>query len=90
MWPGDMQAIFSQLNNLPTDHGFPANARAFLFQEVIDLGGEAISGDEYFGLGRVTEFKYGKFLGEAFRGLNQLKWLINWGMQKTWLFQSLK
>ncbi|OXA50887.1 alpha-amylase 1 [Folsomia candida] len=79
MWPGDMQAIFSQLNNLPTDHGFPANARAFLFQEVIDLGGEAISGDEYFGLGRVTEFKYGKFLGEAFRGLNQLKWLINWG-----------
>lgn len=47
-------------------------------------GGEPIKGTEYTGNGRVTEFKYGKYLGEAFRGNNQLRWLINfhegWGM----------
>lgn len=42
-------------------------------------GGEAITSSEYTGIGRVTEFKYGKFLGEAFRGNNQLKWLSNFG-----------
>jgi alpha-amylase len=65
MWPADMKAIFDQLNNLPTDQGFPAGSKPFVFQEVIDLGGEAITGDEYFGIGRITEFKYGAFLGEG-------------------------
>ncbi|KAK7084372.1 Pancreatic alpha-amylase 2a5 [Halocaridina rubra] len=78
MWPGDMQAIFDSLDNLRNDV-FGANARAFIFQEVIDLGGEAISAEEYVGNGRVTEFRYGKFLGEAFRGNNQLKWLSDFG-----------
>lgn len=79
MWPGDLKAIADRLNNLPTDKGFPAGARAFIYQEVIDLGGEPITGAEYVGIGRVTEFKYGKFLGEAFRGRNQLKYLKNFG-----------
>lgn len=38
MWPGDLQAIMSGLNNLPTEHGFPSGARAYVAQEVIDLG----------------------------------------------------
>ncbi|KAG7153990.1 Alpha-amylase 1-like 2 [Homarus americanus] len=42
-------------------------------------GGEAVTSQEYVGNGRVTEFRYGKFLGEAFRGHNQLKWLVNFG-----------
>ncbi|XP_066940330.1 alpha-amylase 1-like [Macrobrachium rosenbergii] len=78
MWPGDMKAIFDDLKDLNTEH-FGANARPFIFQEVIDLGGEAVTSLEYVGNGRVTEFKYGKFLGEAFRGSNQLKWLVNFG-----------
>uniref|UniRef100_A0A0P4W0X7 Alpha-amylase n=1 Tax=Scylla olivacea TaxID=85551 RepID=A0A0P4W0X7_SCYOL len=78
MWPGDMKVIFDSVNNLPTKY-FKAGSRPFVFQEVIDLGGEAISSMEYVGIGRVTEFKYGKFLGEAFRGKNQLKWLSNFG-----------
>ncbi|KAK3867220.1 hypothetical protein Pcinc_027298, partial [Petrolisthes cinctipes] len=41
--------------------------------------GEAISGQEYVGNGRVTEFRYGKYLGEAFRGYNQLTYLSNFG-----------
>jgi len=79
MWPGDMQEILSKVNNLPTEHGFPAGARPFLFQEVIESDSEPIKGREYFDLGTVTEFKYGKLLGEAFRGRNQLKNLVNWG-----------
>ncbi|KAK8733790.1 hypothetical protein OTU49_006479 [Cherax quadricarinatus] len=78
MWPGDLKAIFDSLDDLSQEH-FGSGARAFVYQEVIDLGGEAVSSLEYIDNGRVTEFKYGKFLGEAFRGQNQLKWLVNFG-----------
>nr|XP_053637375.1 pancreatic alpha-amylase-like isoform X1 [Cherax quadricarinatus]XP_053637376.1 pancreatic alpha-amylase-like isoform X1 [Cherax quadricarinatus] len=78
MWPVDLKIIFGRLKNLTTTY-FPKTARPFIFQEVIDLGGEAITKKEYTSIGRVTEFKYGKFLGEAFRGQNQLRWLRNFG-----------
>lgn len=35
--------------------------------QVIDLGGEPIKGSDYFGNGRVTEFKYGAKLGRVIR-----------------------
>ncbi|CAG7818577.1 unnamed protein product, partial [Allacma fusca] len=57
MWPGDLKIIFDRLNSLSTEHGFPSGARPFIFQEVIDNGGEPITADEYIGHGRVTEFK---------------------------------
>lgn len=41
MWPSDLDAIYSRLNNLSTK-AFPMNTRPFIYQEVIDLGGEAI------------------------------------------------
>lgn len=40
---------------------------------------EPIKANEYFGIGRVTEFKYGQFLSDAFHGNNQLKYLKNFG-----------
>ena len=40
--------------------------------QVIDLGGDSIKGDEYFHLGKVTEFKYCYHIGEAFRGYYSL------------------
>jgi hypothetical protein len=43
------------------------------------VGGEPITGSEYFSLGAVTEFKHSKFLGDLFRGYTPLKNLINWG-----------
>ncbi|CAL8142688.1 unnamed protein product [Orchesella dallaii] len=79
MWPGDMKAVLDRLTNLPTEHGFSAGARPLIYQEVIESDSEPIKGTEYFGMGRVTEFKYGRFLGEAFRGKNMLKYLVNWG-----------
>ena len=79
MWPGDLQILADRLNNLPTEKGYPSGARPLIYQEVIDLGGEPITASQYVGIGRVTEFKYGKFLGEVFRGRNQLKYLKNFG-----------
>lgn len=38
MWPADLQTIFSRVKNLNTDHGFTANCRPLIYQEVIDLG----------------------------------------------------
>ena len=42
IWPGDLNAIFSSLNDLPTSKGFPSGSRPFIFQEVIDQGGLCI------------------------------------------------
>ncbi|XP_038166763.1 pancreatic alpha-amylase isoform X3 [Arvicola amphibius] len=49
--------------------------------QVIDLGGEAIKSSEYFGNGRVTEFKYGAKLGTVIRKWNgeKMAYLKNWG-----------
>ncbi|EDW08396.1 alpha-amylase A [Drosophila mojavensis] len=79
MWPGDLQAIYSRLNNLNTAHGFSSGARPYIFQEVIDLGNEAISKSEYTGLGAVTEFRHSDSIGKVFRGKDQLRYLNNWG-----------
>ncbi|XP_075689480.1 pancreatic alpha-amylase-like [Rhinoderma darwinii] len=80
MWPGDIQVIMSRLNNLNTEW-FPNGSRPFVFQEVIDLGGVGISVTEYFGIGRVTEFKYGAKLGTVIRKWNgeKMAYLKNWG-----------
>ena len=43
MWPSDLEIIYSRVKNLNTNFGFPSGARPFFTQEVIDLGGEAIS-----------------------------------------------
>ena len=73
MWPGDLSVIYNRLRNLNTDHGFPSNARPYIYQEVIDLGGEAITKDEYTPLAAVTEFRFGLELSRAFSGQNQLR-----------------
>lgn len=41
MWPVDLQIIYGSLKNLSTKV-FAENLRPFIYQEVIDLGGEAI------------------------------------------------
>lgn len=78
MWPGDVEAMMSRLNNLNTAY-FAAGSRPFITQEVIDLGGEAITKYEYTHIGTVTEFRYSAEIGKAFHGRNQLKWLVNFG-----------
>uniref|UniRef100_A0A673LHU1 alpha-amylase n=1 Tax=Sinocyclocheilus rhinocerous TaxID=307959 RepID=A0A673LHU1_9TELE len=87
MWPGDLSAVYGRLNNLNTKW-FPSGARPFIFQEVIDLGGEPITSGEYTGIGRVTEFKYGAKLGNVIRKWNgeKLSFVKNWG--EGWGFMS--
>jgi alpha-amylase len=81
-----LEYIFSRLNNLNTAFGFPANSRPFLTQEVIDLGGEAITKDEYLHLGTVTEFRFSAEIGRVFRGYDLLKHLRNFG--EGWGFMA--
>ena len=60
---------------------FGANKRPFIYQEVIDLGGEPIKNTDYTGLARVTEFKYGMYLSDviAKRNGQKLCYLKNFG-----------
>ncbi|XP_011141982.2 alpha-amylase A [Harpegnathos saltator] len=81
MWPDDLREIYRKLQNVERKHGFRANSRPYIFQEVIDYGNEAISKYEYTPLAAVTEFRHGSELSNAFRGNNMLKWLVSWGVE---------
>ncbi|OCT82943.1 pancreatic alpha-amylase [Xenopus laevis] len=80
MWPGDIKDILNRLDDLNTTW-FSNGTRPFIYQEVIDLGGEGISTSDYFWNGRVTEFKYGVKLGTVIRRWNgeKMAYLRNWG-----------
>ncbi|XP_053929627.1 pancreatic alpha-amylase-like isoform X2 [Cuculus canorus] len=80
MWPEDVKAILDKLKDLNTTW-FSAGTKPLIYQEVIDLGGEPIKGSDYFGNGRVTEFKYGAKLGTVIRKWNgeKMAYLKNWG-----------
>ncbi len=59
---GDIAGILSGVSGTP-----------YVFQEVIDQGGEPITASEYFQNGDVTEFKYSLKLSETFR-TGKLAW----------------
>lgn len=42
MWPKDLELIYKRLKPLNNKLGFPTNSRPYIYQEVIDLGGEPI------------------------------------------------
>lgn len=86
MWPEDLAVIYARIKPLNPSHGFEIDARPFIYQEVIDLGSEAISKNEYTPMGVVTEFSFSDAIGRVFRGLVPLKELKNWG--PAWRFMS--
>jgi alpha-amylase len=81
MWPNDLNKLISKLNNLPSSI-FGDNKQPFIYFEVIDLGGEPIKNTDYTWIGRVSEFRYGKFLSEVVRKQfgQKLTYLNNFGM----------
>ncbi|XP_046422139.1 alpha-amylase A-like [Neodiprion virginianus] len=79
MWPEDLENIYDRLETLDIYQGFASSLSPFLYQEVIESSGEAITASEYTDLGRVTEFAHGSQLSNCFMGNNDLRWLINWG-----------
>jgi len=64
------------------DSIFGENKQPFIYFEVIDLGGEPIKNTDYTWIGRVSEFRYGKFLSEVVRKQfgQKLTYLNNFGM----------
>lgn len=58
MDPEDLRIIYGSVNSLSSSNGFIENSRPFVYQEVIDLGNEAVRREEYRALGTVTEFTY--------------------------------
>lgn len=74
MAPSDISGILSRVND-----------PLYVFQEVIDLGGEAVSADEYTGISDVTEFRYSASIGDVFKN-QRLANLSNFG--EAWGFLS--
>ncbi|XP_034951009.1 alpha-amylase 2-like [Chelonus insularis] len=79
MWPQDLHVIYSRLHDLNTEYGFRKGSRPYIYQEVIDMGGEGISKTEYNSVAAVTEFKYGMEISQGIRGKNPLKWFKSFG-----------
>ena len=78
MWPNDLQYIFGSTNNINSELG---GGRPYIFQEVIDQGGEPITASQYFGAGSVTEFKYGLKVAQNIKSMHYLSNLgENWGL----------
>lgn len=86
MWPRNLAVIYGRIKSLNPSHGFKSGAKPFIYQEVIDLGNEPISKNEYTSMGVVTEFGYSDAIGRVFRGLEPLKKLKNFG--PAWGFMS--
>lgn len=73
MWPGDLTVLFGKVKDVQQ------GGRPFVYQEVIDQGGEPIKADEYLKSGRITNFKFGQMISKVFRKQNPMKYLSNWG-----------
>ncbi|XP_011866201.1 PREDICTED: alpha-amylase A-like [Vollenhovia emeryi] len=84
MWPGDLKAIYERIKKLSPENGYPQDAQCYIYQEVIDLGGEAVSKLEYNKLAGVIEFRYGITLGNMFRKMDNLARLYNFGDENDW------
>lgn len=84
MWPEDLCVIYNKTKNLPTRHGYSRHARPYIYQEVIDLGGEGVSKFEYNNCGNVIEFQYGIILGNMFRKHDNLARLSTMTDPSAW------
>lgn len=68
MEPKDLSAIMKKVKGDP-----------YVFQEVIEDPSEPIKASEYFGIGDVTEFNYGKKVAEHFKDKGKIKYLETFG-----------
>ena len=79
MWPGDLDTMFNgMLQNVNSDLG---SGRPYIFQEVIDQGGEPVTASQYFGIGAVTEFNYGIKVAQNIQSIRYLETIgETWGL----------
>jgi alpha-amylase len=86
MFPSDLRVLYGSLKPLSSANGFLSGTRPFIFQEVIDLGNEAVRRQEYTTLGTVTEFTYSTQIGMVFRKIERdLSALARWGPSSGFL-----
>lgn len=85
MFVEDLSYIYNHIKNLREDMGFAKNARPFIFQEVIDVGGEGVSKFEYVDIGTVTEFIFSSEIGLVFQGQHAVNQLEGLGPARTFL-----
>ena len=85
MWPEDIANIMSRVKSLPTSHGFAANSKLFVYSEVIDRNDGAVTVDQYYDVGLVTEFRYCMKLAWGINDYSQLGGLVDygWGMARA-------
>ncbi|XP_072398830.1 alpha-amylase-like [Diabrotica undecimpunctata] len=88
MWPSDLKYIYDNAQNLSTKHGFAQGTRPYIYQEVPDLGGEAVSKFEYVDIGDVLEFNFGVQLGNIIQGNQLLHILKDWGSPSWYLVKA--
>ncbi|KAG5306614.1 AMY1 amylase, partial [Acromyrmex insinuator] len=84
MWPNDLNAIYKGIKKLSSKNGFPQNAECYIYQEVIDLGDQAVNKFEYNDFANVIEFLYGTILGKMFRGQDSLTRLQTFNHTDIW------
>ncbi|XP_054287834.1 alpha-amylase-like [Macrosteles quadrilineatus] len=84
MHPDDLSVIYQRVNHLNTEHGFPAETRPMIYQDVLILDGtEPVKYEEYTPLGLVMDYKFGRQLGKFFLSEKNLNYLENFGSEAS-------
>jgi hypothetical protein len=90
MLPEDLRIIYGSLKPLSESNGFVQNAKPFIFQEVIDMGNEAVRRQEYRSLGTVTEFTYSTQVNCHVIMMNCFKIILRYNWRRlVWSFVKL-
>jgi len=79
MWPQDVLAMMQGMKTLNPKYGFAADAKPFVYQQVVDYGGEAVKYREYTHIGRVVDYLHSERINLIFSGAQTLRWLRTWG-----------
>ncbi|KAG5679493.1 hypothetical protein PVAND_009057 [Polypedilum vanderplanki] len=82
IWPNDLSVIYGRLKDLNENFDFLPKSKPFIYQEIVDLGGEAVSKTEYTGIGAITEYLHSKELGLIFQGKKPMHDLLKWGPER--------
>ncbi|CAL4138325.1 unnamed protein product, partial [Meganyctiphanes norvegica] len=82
MWPEDLLAMMDGTSDLNVSQGFPAGTRPFFSHEVIDRNDGAVIVNDYYGMGRVTEFRYCQKIAQGIQNFGELQGVYDpgWGM----------
>ncbi|KAF0291644.1 Alpha-amylase 1 [Amphibalanus amphitrite] len=78
MWPDDLAVIIDRLNNV-------GDSKPFIFHEVIDRNDGAVTVQQYYDIGRPTEFRYPMKIAWGIKDFNQLSNVVDygWGMAES-------